>query len=289
MGKKKKHDLAARRRAFRIWQKLGYLPWRKAAKTRSKGSGGFYKGAFDSIPFMNEDGKRTFSHLLLRPGYMIRDYIGGKHDNYLAPLASLIIFYAFFALVSAIMQPIQQEKSEPAILKMSYDTDEELGSGIIRNTIDIVKRGYLFLFLDQYPDEVDTRAEAAVAALEGKLRSQGIPLFLGKFIFLWLAMALALRKYKIGMSAAAAGSAYILCQFSFFMLFALLLSLGENTTIGVGLMAILMTIDYYQWLGVSGGKAFRLTFKTGVFYLGLFILFLLLISAVIVLIAWIKA
>ena len=289
MGKKKKHDLAARRRAFRIWQKLGYFPWRKAGKARSKDSGGFYKGAFDSIPFMNEDGKRTFSHLLLRPGYMIRDYIGGKHDNYLAPLASLIIFYAFFALVSAIMQPVQQEKSEPAILKMSYDTDDELGSGILRNTIDIVKRGYLFLFLDQYPDEVDTRAEAAVAALEGKLRSQGIPLFLGKFIFLWLAMSLALRKYRIGMSAAAAGSAYILCQFSFFMLFALLLSLGENTTIGVGLMAILMTIDYCQWLGISGGKAFRLTVKTGLFYLGLFILFLLLISAVILLIAWIKA
>ena len=289
MGKKKKHDLAARRRAFRIWQKLGYFPWRKAGKARSKDAGGFYKGAFDSIPFMNEDGKRTFSHLLLRPGYMIRDYIGGKHDNYLAPLASLIIFYAFFALVSAIMQPVQQEKSEPAILKMSYDTDDELGSGILRNTIDIVKRGYLFLFLDQYPDEVDTRAEAAVAALEGKLRSQGIPLFLGKFIFLWLAMSLALRKYRIGMSAAAAGSAYILCQFSFFMLFALLLSLGENTTIGVGLMAILMTIDYYQWLAVSGGKAFRLTVKTGLFYLGLFILFLLLISAVILLIAWIKA
>jgi len=29
--------------------------------------------AFDDIPFLNDDAKRTFAHLLLRPGYMIRD------------------------------------------------------------------------------------------------------------------------------------------------------------------------------------------------------------------------
>ncbi|MCR5409155.1 MAG: DUF3667 domain-containing protein [Bacteroidales bacterium] len=27
---------------------------------------------------------RTFTHLLLRPGYMIRDYINGAHERYLA-------------------------------------------------------------------------------------------------------------------------------------------------------------------------------------------------------------
>ena len=88
---------AARKRAFAIWQKLGYLPWRKEKKTREgKASRDFYKGAFNDIPFLNDDAKRTFQQLLLRPGHMIRDYISGQHERYLAPFTALIIFYAFF-------------------------------------------------------------------------------------------------------------------------------------------------------------------------------------------------
>ena len=94
----KKHSFDVRLRAFQIWQKLGFLPWRKprekaVEKKRNTDSGDFYKGAFSSIPFLNEDAKRTFAHLLLRPGYMIRDYIKGEHDRYLAPLTALIVFY----------------------------------------------------------------------------------------------------------------------------------------------------------------------------------------------------
>ena len=82
---RRKHDFEVRLRAFSIWQHAGFNPWEKPRKeskrkTRAKkGSGDFYKGAFDSIPFLNEDAKRTFHHLLLRPGYMIRDYINGQH------------------------------------------------------------------------------------------------------------------------------------------------------------------------------------------------------------------
>lgn len=84
------HALQVRLRAFRIWQKLGFLPWTKPkekTKTESsgKGRGDFYRGTFDGIPFLNDDAKRTFTHLLLRPGYMIRDYISGQHERYMAP------------------------------------------------------------------------------------------------------------------------------------------------------------------------------------------------------------
>ena len=290
MGKKtkKKHDIAVRRRAFSIWQNLGYYPWRQPGKGRRKDRD-FYKGAFDSIPFLNDDAKRTFSHLLLRPGYMIRDYIGGKHDKYLAPLTSLIVFYAFFALIAAILQPIQHKESEPFFFDISDAMEGRVGDTVIHNTVDIIKRGYIFLKLDQYPEEVDTRFETAVAALEGKLRSQGIPLFLGKFFFLWLSLTFVLRKYKISMSAAAAASAYILCQFSFFMLFAVLFSFGESTSIGLLLMAILMTFDLHQWLGVSRGRAFKLTVKTGLVYLLLFVVLILIVSLLIVFVAWLKA
>ena len=284
----KSHDVNVRKRAFAIWQHLGYYPWKLPSKSRKKRSGDFYKGAFDSIPFLNDDGKRTFSHLLLRPGYMIRDYIGGMHDKYLAPFASLIIFYAFFALVSAVLQPIQH-KDEVSSSSFNLELEDETsGSNIGVNIVDIVKHGYLLLNLDQHPEEVDTRGEAAIAALEGRLRSQGIPLFLGKFLLLWFSMAIALRKYGVSVSAAAAASAYILCQFSFFMLFAVLASFGESTSISGLLMAILLTIDLHQWLGVSWKKGFKLTLKTGLLYLLLLLLVILVLSALVLLIAALK-
>lgn len=91
---------------FHIWQVLGENPRKRPRAAKKEGKDkDFYKGAFESIPFLNDDAKRTFVHLLLRPGYMIRDYVGGKHDRYLAPLAALIIFYAFFTLVSSALQP----------------------------------------------------------------------------------------------------------------------------------------------------------------------------------------
>ena len=108
-----KHSIKVYLRAFHIWQVLGYYPWKRERAAKKEVEGGeFYKGAFDSIPFLNDDAKRTFVHLLLRPGYMIRDYIGGKHDRYLAPLTALIIFYAFFSLISAALQPLSPKEEE---------------------------------------------------------------------------------------------------------------------------------------------------------------------------------
>ena len=229
---KKKHAFKSRLRAFAIWQKLGYLPWRKRKEKKDrKRSGDFYKGAFDSIPFLNEDAKRTFSHLLFRPGYMIRDYIKGAHERYLAPLTALIVFYAFFALVSAVMQPVQLSRKDfnpiGNLDVKDFEKPEQAERFLLlKNTLGTIQKGWVYLHLDQYPEEVDMQHESSLAALEGTLRSQGIPLFAGRFLLLWLAMSLALRRYKLRMSAYAAASAYILCQFSFFMLFALLFSFG---------------------------------------------------------------
>lgn len=292
---KNKHSLAVRRRALTIWQKLGYYPWRKPkeGKTDGKKSGDFYKGAFDSIPFLNNDAKRTFVHLLLRPGYMIRDYIKGDHEKYLAPLTSLIVFYAFFALVSAVLQPVHQQRREPHFSVNEIEVDEgssnqEKTLTLVKNTMALVEKGWIYLHLDQYPEEVDSQHESSIAALESTLRSQGIPLFLSQFFFLWLAMAIALRRYKMGMSAYAAASAYILCQFSFFMLFAVLLSFGENTSISVTLMLVLLVWDYHQWLGVNYKKSLRYAVSTGLFYGLLYAATILLLGGVAFLLAYLK-
>ena len=312
---RKQHSFEVRKRAFTMWQHLGFLPWRKPRKsrevTRPGSNGDFYKGAFDSIPFLNDDAKRTFSHLLLRPGYMIRDYIKGAHERYLAPLTALIVFYAFFALVSAVVQPLGQqqrpqspfhvdlgdaefeingdslvidETNQPKDFHLLVNTRKAIN--LLVNTSSIADKGWLYLHLDQYPEEVDTQFESSLAALEGSLRSQGIPLFLSQFFILWLAMALALRRYKKGMSAYAAASAYILCQFSFFMLFALFFSFGKSGSISILLMLVLLVWDYHQWLGIGYKRSIRRAIATSVNCALLFVAALLFIAAVSFLIAF---
>ena len=308
---KRKHSIWVRLRAVQIWQNLGYLPWKKPKeKKHRKQRGDFYKGAFDSIPFLNDDAKRTFSHLLLRPGYMIRDYIRGDHERYLAPFTALIIFYAFFALVSAVLQPVQHESRTKSVIERMKTAGEELelemngvhitseapdsvntasGAGrIIKNTTELVRTGYIYLHLDQFPEEVDTQHESSIAALESTLRSQGIPLFFGKFLVLWLALGMALRRFKLGMPACAAISAYVLCQFSFFMLFAVLLTWGQSTSIGVLLMGALLTIDFRQMLGISYKKSIRRAISVGIHYMLVYILVFLLVSTLAVVIAYFK-
>ena len=292
-----KHRSAVRLRAFAIWQKFGFLP-RSKKKSKSR-KGDFYKGAFDSIPFLNDDAKRTFVHLLLRPGYMIRDYIKGQHERYLAPLTSLIIFYAFFALISSIVNPDyssyhpgemdEARIARDSILANSVSQSERIDSGLVMfNGVVVAEKAALkvvsaveLLTLDKHPDRVDTPAKASLAALENALRSQGVYLFLGQFLLLWCAMCFALRKKDMSKSACAAATAYILCQFCFFMFFSLFLSSGGKGEIGVGLMAVLLTIDYSQLFGVNWKKGLALTIRTGLWYLlACLFLFTLLLAAV---------
>ena len=302
-----KDAIEVRLRAFRIWQKLGFLPWakpkaKKKEEPSGKGKGDFYRGTFDGIPFLNDDAKRTFTHLLLRPGYMIRDYISGQHERYMAPFTSMIIFFAFYALVSSIVNPEFPKKSAPAKEKVEIQVSDStavdsttIASVAIDSTsidstavdstsldprIEKMGRGMLqllkkyrhILSLDRHPEDVDTPWEASLAALESSLRSRGVYLFLG-----WLAMAMALRKRGIGFSAAAATSAYVLCQFSFFMLFNLLLTWGKNGKIGFFLMAALLIIDYRQLFGETWKGSFRLAVRTGLMYLLVWTLLILLL------------
>jgi hypothetical protein len=302
--KGKKHSIKVRLRAFRIWQVLGYMPWKSewtvADDTPEGNVKGFYRGAFDSIPFLNDDAKRTFVHLLLRPGFMIRDYIKGKHDIYLAPLTSLIIFYAFFSLVSSIAHPeYESEYKSP----YRTDADSAMYSGSHLNldfsSVDSVKmEGInqhvlmktdnllsffeeidLLMHLDSHPEAVNSPKKASLAALESALRSQGLQYFLGIFLLLWPSMRIVLRKHSMGWAASATTAAYILCQFSFFMLFVLILSLGRSNEIGILFMGLLIMIDYHQLFGISYRKSFWLTVRTGLYLLLFIVLLIVLLIA----------
>jgi len=296
--KKIKQSLSVWLRAFKIWQKLGNGIWVQPANEKTKEKKVFFSGAFDSIPFLNDDAKRTFVHLLFRPGYMIRDYIGGKCDIYLAPLTSLIIFYSFLALLSPLINVetnhntdneieinIANDGGRIAAYSNHPDNAVNRGDTVIENkmqrVIDNIYLGWSLLHLDQKRELVDTPWKARLAAFENSLRNQGIPMFIGYFLLLWLAIYAGLsRKYGIKLAASATVSAYVLCQICFFKLFVMLFTLGRSIDVGFVLTFLILTVDYHQLLGVSYKRSCLLTIKTGVLYLSAFVLFIILLLAV---------
>lgn len=268
------------KRLWTIWSKLGYNPWRKPKKKVPKQRKGVYIGTKEAIPFMNDDAKRTFSHLLLRPGYMMRDYIfRGQHERYLAPFTALLVFYSVFTLIVAVVQPgvsnresILEEISQGVEDGSKFQSDTthtvpERGQVFIQSILKTMYDAYMFTRLDLHPEAVDTPWKASIAAVEGDLRGKGIPLFLGSFLMLWITMALLLRKRGMSLSGAAAASAFVLCQFCIFKFLALIITSDHDANLDGVVMGILLLIDYRQLFGLKTRPAFWLTVKTGLVYL----------------------
>ena len=287
--------LRPRLRLWAIYNELGYIPWKKPKvkkERKKKGKGGVYMGAREAIPFMNDDAKRTFSHLLLRPGYMMRDYIlRGQHERYLSPITALLVFYSVFTLITAVIphkleaDSDSEEKANHVEMTVTLDDSDsplEKDLGVTLNQL------WELFNLDQHPEAVDTPWKTSLAAIEGDLRSKGFYLFIGYFLLLWISMSFLLRKYGISVSGAAAASAYVLCQYCIFKFLTLLLSLGENAKLGILLTGILLFIDYRQMLAIGNRKAVKLTIKTGLFILLVFILFALLAAGGLITYAYFK-
>jgi hypothetical protein len=282
-----------RLRLWAIWSKLGFSPWRKPQKESRKQHDGVYIGTREAIPFMNDDAKRTLSHLLLRPGYMMRDYIlRGDHERYLAPFTALLVFYSVFTLIVAVVQPTMSQKSisEDIIngfdgINVQVDSTHQHRQEVVQSIVNTMREAFSLTRLDLHPELVDTSWKASLAAVEGDLRSKGIPLFLGNFLMLWLSMAFLLRKRGVSVSGAAAASAYVLCQFCIFEFLALLLSFGNNSNLDTLVMGALLFIDYRQMLGLKNRPAFWLTVKTGLVYILMEIIFYALLAIGLVLFA----
>ena len=299
-----------RLRLWAIYREHGYVPWRKQRETKQN-KDGIFKGTGEAIiPFLNNDAKRTFSHLFLRPGFMIRDYIRGQHERYLAPFTALLVFYSVFTLLLAVVQPGAVKSTiADGLIEGLENSDLQMDLAVNKNTIQVdsttrsdksnriiqsllstATQSLILTHLDLYPEKADTPWKESLAAVEGDLRSKGIPLFLGNFLLLWFAMVWLLRKkHNVSVSGAAAASAYVLCQFCVFMFLALLVTFGKSADLGVFVMGILLFIDYRQWLGLGNRPALKLTIKTGLIYLLVTILFYFLLSMVLVAIALIRA
>ena len=282
-----------RLRLFSIWSKVGENPWHRLRKAKTKQKDSVYIGTREAIPFMNDDAKRTLSHLLLRPGYMMRDYIlRGDHERYLAPFTALLVFYSVFTLIVAVVQPRMPQNSiaediikEAADVNVQVDSTHEHRKQALMATLGTIREAFALTRMDLHPEMVDTPWKASLAAVEGDLRSKGIPLFLGNFLMLWLSMAFLLRKRGVSVSGAAAASAYVLCQFCIFKFLALLLSFGNNSNLDTLVMGALLFIDYRQMLGLKNRPAFWLTVKTGLVYILIEVIFYMLLAGALVLFA----
>lgn len=245
--KGRRHSLKVRLRAFHIWQVLGYSPWKSewtVADDAPEGNvKGFYRGAFDSIPFLNDDAVSadTVSSLYSEPKLRI-----SLSDEESVRYAEL------------------EDK-----LQVKLDNVEDYA-----NIIDIL------MHLDKHPEAIDSPKKASLAAFESAVRSQGINYFLGLFLVLWPCMRIVLRKHSMGWAASATATAYVLCQFSFFMLFVLILSLGKSNEIGTLFMGLLIMIDYRQLLGVNYAKSIWLTLKTALWFALMIFLLIAVLSAI---------
>ena len=253
-------------------------------------------GAREAIPFMNDDAKRTVSHLLLRPGYMMRDYIlRGQHERYLSPITALLVFYSVFTLLVAVVKPGAAKDSvgeqiikgfqDSAVTVETDSSNDEKTRTILLAISRTMTQAVLLTRLDMHPEAADTPWKASLAAVESDLRSKGLPLFIGSFLLLWMSMAWLLRKRGVSVSGAAAASAYVLCQYCIFMFLALILSFGGNTDLGILLMGVLLFVDYQQMLGLGTRPAIWLTVKTGLVYLAIKVLFYMLLAVALVVVA----
>lgn len=285
-----------RRRMYSIYCELGYVPWRKPAKPKvRKKKDGTYLGGRELIPFMNDDAKRTISQLVFRPGYMMRDYVvKGDHEHYLAPITALLVFFSVFTLLLSILQPAQNERS---FFKRIVDSSETEFSFVQDSTVvkgdtltlearanqigKTVREIVVLAHLDSYPEKADKPWKKSLAAFESNLRSKGVQMFLGNFLWLWLLLWVMLRKkYHISFSGAAAISAYMLCQLCVFKMLWLLVTFGKHSDPSILFCAILLVIDYHQLLGVPYKTAVRLTLRTGLLYVLYLVLLFLLIGLV---------
>ena len=282
--------LRPRLRLWAIYRELGFVPWRKPAKARKeKESKGVYIGTREAIPFMNDDAKRTLSHLFMRPGFMMRDYIiRGDHEHYLAPFTAMLVFYSVFTLLVAIINPqaskgtfgsaLAEGMKDGSLIIQADSTSRPGTQEQIGRAMSAVSDAVMLTQLDLHPEAADAPWKESLAAIEGDLRSKGLPLFLGNFLMMWATLAIVLRKSEISVSGAAAASAYILCQYCIFMFLALLLTWGKDSDLGVILMGVLLFIDYRQLFGMDNRKSAVLTIRTGLIYLLLMVSFYLLLT-----------
>lgn len=292
--KKWKTTIVDRWTAFRTWQ-IGDCT--EAAGQGDKMLGKeFFRGTIDSaLPFLSGETIRTLQQLLFRPGYMIREFLRGKHNHTLSPLTAMIVFFAVQVLLTNMVavnsNGTPTDVYETVVQKMHESTyspeEDEWGDRFALQIVGVVARIYYVTHLDQYLPEEHTPSEQVLAGVEGWLRSQGVFTFITQLLLLSLSLWLVGRRhYRLTFSAAASIAAYMLCQLCFFNTLLILFTLGSRQMIPLWLIALLLFENIYQLLGIGYKPAIGYVVKLLLMLLFLMALGLLLFAGLVSLYAY---
>ena len=88
---------------------------------------------------------RTISHLLWRPGYMIRDYLNGHHLSYFPPFKMLAVLSIFIVILSMAFDARFSDTIAERVLEMIDDFKEEKHKHMSMLALEYVKIAITYL------------------------------------------------------------------------------------------------------------------------------------------------
>lgn len=154
------HDWSVFRRAFRIWQQTPHALAPLSEETRTCQSCGTvfqgnycprcgqsaavgrfsFKTAFllflDIWGMGNRSMFRTIRDLMLRPGYMIRDYVSGRQTAYFPPFKMFFILMTISLLIShGINLNLTEEQQEPAKVEQNEANSITVNDEVVESQV----------------------------------------------------------------------------------------------------------------------------------------------------------
>jgi len=114
---------------------------------------------------VNNEFGRTLMELVYRPGYMIRDFLGGKRVKYCSPFQSLFILSALYIMAVQLVDPAalsmkenvgQTEKEEIAAAKYEVSRDMEKVYGKMEKRTLSIAMNHLDKILDKQDEKKDS-------------------------------------------------------------------------------------------------------------------------------------
>lgn len=176
---------------------------------------------------------RTMRDLIWRPGYMIRDYLGGHYLSYFPPfkmLAVFTIFIVFIALIFGFKDPLVGERIANLILKLKKSDGVGNYSAFV---LDYLAR--MIIYLD---------------------KNDLYRIFIQN-IFVVLATWLVFRKKGFNLVETFFSQIYINCQFDMIAIFLILITAELPPTVimpyylPLDIAFILLVFDYKQLYGLK--------------------------------------
>ena len=212
---------------------------------------------------------RTMRDLFWRPGYMIRDYLGGHHLSYFPPFKMLAVLTIFIFLLALTLR-----------LK-PFDFSEHWGS-IINSIYDKGMRRSTKLFLNY------------ITQLISYLDNNDLSRIMVQNVFVVLAAWITFRKKGFNLVETFFAQIYINCQMHMITIVWILLTLNLPPSywlpysLPTGLAVLILIYDYKQLYNLKLVSAIGRTLLFVIMVAVMYVIFLLLLLFIVLVIAYLS-